>query len=251
MATKAQICNFIKLIAPDVQKAYKTLGKVKPSVCIGMACVESGAGTSKLMSKHNALWGQKVGSGKTATKYWGGDFFVAKTKEEYKVGEHTVIKDAFRSYDSILQGALNYYELLNSSLYKRVQADADPETQMKQIKECGYMTSSTEVASVLRYIETYSLTDYDNVDGTPAPKPKEDTVACPYEYPAIELRFTMVGKEVKWLQWQLGRCGYDLKVDGIFGSKTLAAVKDFQKKSGLKVDGIAGKRTKAALKLSK
>ena len=32
MATKAQICNFIKLIAPDVQKAYKALGKVKPSV---------------------------------------------------------------------------------------------------------------------------------------------------------------------------------------------------------------------------
>ena len=75
MASKAQICNFIKLIAPDVQKAYKTLGKVKPSVCIGMACVESGAGTSKIMSEHHALWGQKVGTGKTATKYWKGDFF--------------------------------------------------------------------------------------------------------------------------------------------------------------------------------
>ena len=114
MATNAQIKEFIEKIAPDVQKAYKTLGKVKPSVCIGMACVESGAGTSALMSSHNALWGQKVGTGRTATKYWGGKFYVAKTKEEYTVGQHTIIRDAFRSYDSVFQGACNYYELLNT-----------------------------------------------------------------------------------------------------------------------------------------
>ena len=81
MASYAQISRFIKEIAPDVQKAYKTLGKVKPSVCIGMACVESGAGTSQLMYSHHALWGQKVGSGKTATKYWDKTFFVAKPRK--------------------------------------------------------------------------------------------------------------------------------------------------------------------------
>ena len=244
MATKAQICNFIKLIAPDVQKAYKTLGKVKPSVCIGMACVESGAGTSKLMSSHNALWGQKVGSGKTATKYWGGRFYVAKTKEEYTVGQHTVIKDAFRSYDSVLQGALNYYELLNTSLYKKVLADSDYESQMRQIKECGYMTSSTEVNSVLKYIRDYNLTQY---DGEASPDPV-DMGACPYEYPAITIKYTMQGSEVKWLQWMLNRHGYNLQIDGIFGPKTLEAVKDFQKKHDLVVDGLVGKKTKAALK---
>lgn len=244
MATKAQICNFIKLIAPDVQKAYKTLGKVKPSVCIGMACVESGAGTSKLMSSHNALWGQKVGSGKTATKYWSGRFYVAKTKEEYTVGQHTVIKDAFRSYDSVLQGALNYYELLNTSLYKKVLADSDYESQMRQIKECGYMTSSTEVNSVLKYIRDYNLTQY---DGEASPDPVNMGV-CPYEYPAITIKYTMQGSEVKWLQWMLKRHGYNLQIDGIFGPKTLKAVKDFQKKHDLVVDGLVGKKTKAALK---
>lgn len=246
MATKAQICNFIKLIAPDVQKAYKTLGKVKPSVCIGMACVESGAGTSKLMSSHNALWGQKVGSGKTATKYWGGKFFVARTKEEYTVGQHTVIKDAFRSYDSVLQGALNYYELLNTSLYKKVLAGSSPAEQMRQIKECGYMTSSTEVNSVLSYIEKYNLTQYDDAE---APNvPKVDMGACPYEYPAITIKYTMQGSEVKWLQWMLNRHGYNLQIDGIYGPKTLEAVKDFQKNHNLVVDSLVGKKTKAALK---
>ncbi len=251
MATKAQIYNFIKLIAPEVQKAYQKLGKVKPSVCIGMACVESGAGTSKLMTSHNALWGQKVGTGKTATKYWGGKFFVAKTKEEYKVGEHTVIKDAFRSYDSIFQGALNYYELLNTSLYKKVLADSDPAEQMAQIKACGYMTSSTEVSSVLSYINKYNLTQYDYMEdllGEATLTEPVDMGVCPYEYPAISLMYTMQGKEVKWLQWQLNRHGYKLLEDGIFGPKTLEAVKDFQKKQGLVVDGIVGNKTKAALK---
>lgn len=244
MATKAQICNFIKLIAPDVQKAYKTLGKVKPSVCIGMACVESGAGTSKLMSKHNALWGQKVGSGKTAIKYWGGKFFVARTKEEYTVGQHTVIKDAFRSYDSVLQGALNYYELLNTSLYKKVLAGSSPAEQMRQIKECGYMTSSTEVNSVLNYIDKYNLAQYDKE----ASHDPVDTGVCPYEYPAITIKYTMQGNEVKWLQWMLNRHGYNLKVDGVYGRKTLDAVKGFQKSHNLVVDSLAGKKTKNVLK---
>ena len=36
-------------------------------------------------------------------------------------------------------------------------------------------------------------------------------------------------------------------IDGIYGSKTLSAVKSFQKKNGLKVDGIAGTQTLNAM----
>ena len=35
-----------------------------PGICIGMACIESAYGTSKIMRNHNAFLGQKVGSGK-------------------------------------------------------------------------------------------------------------------------------------------------------------------------------------------
>lgn len=56
------------------------------------------------------------------------------------------------------------------------------------------------------------------------------------------------GDEVKQIQEKLKRWGYYTgSVDGIYGSKTLAAVKSFQRKNGLTVDGIAGEKTLAAM----
>lgn len=62
------------------------------------------------------------------------------------------------------------------------------------------------------------------------------------------------GSDVRELQTKLNSLGYDCgKVDGIFGTKTLAAVKRFQQKYKLAVDGIVGKNTykKLAEALSK
>ena len=160
MASATQIATFIEQIAPCAQYAYKLLGKVKPSVCIGMACCECAYGTAGSVKYHSYL-GHKVGSGKTATKYWNGTFVKLKTKEEYTVGTHTVIVDAFRTYESMQQCVLNFYELLNTSVYSKVKADADYRTQMAQIKACAYMTSSTEVNTVISIIEKYNLTKYD------------------------------------------------------------------------------------------
>ena len=56
------------------------------------------------------------------------------------------------------------------------------------------------------------------------------------------------GEEVRQIQTKLKRWGYyNGSVDGIYGSKTLAAVKSFQKKNGLTVDGIAGTKTLNAM----
>lgn len=54
--------------------------------------------------------------------------------------------------------------------------------------------------------------------------------------------------EVKQIQTKLKRWGYySGEIDGIYGSKTLAAVKWFQSKNGLTVDGIAGTKTLQAM----
>mgnify|MGYP000357477552 CR=1 FL=1 len=56
------------------------------------------------------------------------------------------------------------------------------------------------------------------------------------------------GDEVRQIQTKLKRWGYySGNVDGIYGSKTLAAVKWFQSKNGLTADGIAGKKTLEAM----
>jgi murein DD-endopeptidase MepM/ murein hydrolase activator NlpD len=57
--------------------------------------------------------------------------------------------------------------------------------------------------------------------------------------------------EVVDLQKLLNNAGYKLVEDGVLGSATTEAVKDFQKKNKLVVDGIAGEKTLAALKAVK
>ena len=177
---KEQALEFIDMLAPIAQKAFTNIGKILPSICIAMAIVESNCGQSSIMKKNNALLGQKVGTGKTAKKYWSGKFFVSRTKEEYTVGTHTIIKSAFRAYDSVEQCVFNYYELLNTSLYKKVVSNVDYKTQMQQIKDCGYMTSSTEVNSVISIIEKYNLTIYDTKNDSENSIEKEINSATVY-----------------------------------------------------------------------
>ena len=55
------------------------------------------------------------------------------------------------------------------------------------------------------------------------------------------------GSDVTELQKLLNQNGYSLAEDGIFGTKTQDAVKDYQKKSGLSVDGIVGTNTWGSL----
>lgn len=82
--------------------------------------------------------------------------------------------------------------------------------------------------------------------------------ACPGKnYPfeeivkEVEIVFLKIGsrgEEVKKLQESLNKLGFNCgTADGIFGPKTEAAVKAFQKANGLAVDGIVGPATQAKL----
>lgn len=177
--------EFIKKIAPYAQEAYQKLGKIHPSVCIGMGAVESGWGRH---APGNNYFGLKCGSGKTARTYWNGSGTVRGTSEYY--GTYTNIRDKFRNYTSMRQSVFNYYEMLNTSLYAGVKANVSYQTQMQQIKACGYMTSPTEVNSVLRIIKNYNLTQYDNVRGGSSAKGYVQT---------SQQDMTIIDKAVKWL----------------------------------------------------
>lgn len=63
-----------------------------------------------------------------------------------------------------------------------------------------------------------------------------------------DIKYGAKGQDVRELQGRLQYLGYyHGKIDGDFGSQTLAAVKWFQSEFGLKVDGIAGPKTKTKL----
>jgi N-acetylmuramoyl-L-alanine amidase len=62
------------------------------------------------------------------------------------------------------------------------------------------------------------------------------------------LKLHMQGYDVQQLQKDLNYLGYQAgTVDGIFGSQTLKAVKEFQSRNGLSVDGIVGRQTALAI----
>ncbi len=65
---------------------------------------------------------------------------------------------------------------------------------------------------------------------------------------AVTYQKGSTGSTVTTIQTKLSRWGYySGKVDGIYGSKTVEAVKYFQRKNGLSVDGKCGPKTLAAL----
>lgn len=62
-----------------------------------------------------------------------------------------------------------------------------------------------------------------------------------------DLQWGSKGEDVQDLQRRLVALGYVVQVDGIFGSRTRAAVIRFQQDNGLAADGIVGPKTRAAL----
>lgn len=75
--------------------------------------------------------------------------------------------------------------------------------------------------------------------------------ACPYAEIPINVKKGSKGNSVRWVQWQLLRCGYDIGdtgIDGDCGTNTAAAIGRFQSANGLAADCICGKDTRAKLK---
>jgi chitosanase len=60
---------------------------------------------------------------------------------------------------------------------------------------------------------------------------------------------TMTGDDVRALQRALVAVGIDVSVDGVFGTRTDAAVRRFQMQQNLPADGVVGPRTRSALGL--
>lgn len=152
--------EFVEQIAKCVKKYAYVYGIEVHSPIIAQAILESGWGKSSLASKYHNYFGLKCGSS------WKGKSVNMATKEEYKVGTLTNIRDNFRVYDSMEAGVKGYFDFINTSRYANLKGVKSPEEYVKRIKADGYATSSKYVDNIMRVIRDNKLTRFDgNGDG--------------------------------------------------------------------------------------
>lgn len=219
--------DFIKSIGPLIVTEAKKRGYHVASPIIAQACCESNYGASGLSSsRYHNYFGLKCGS------YWKGRSVNLKTKEEYN-SQLVSIRDNFRVYSSMAEGVKGYFDFISTKRYANLKEATTPQQYLEYIKADGYATSSSYVATCMKYVTLHNLTSYDWEN------PSVDPTVNPYPVPTRLLKRGCRGDDVKWLQWELLKRQYSVgNIDGIYGVKTESAVKGFQTEK--LVDGIVG-----------
>lgn len=152
--------TFIQKVAEKVGKYAPLYGISVHSPIIAQAIIESGWGKSGLASKYHNYFGLKCGSS------WKGKSVNMTTKEEYKVGTITNIRDNFRVFDDFDDGIRGYFEFINTRRYANLKGIKNPEEYVRRLKADGYATSSKYVDNIMRVVHDNKLTRFDgNGDG--------------------------------------------------------------------------------------
>ena len=147
--------TFIQKVAEKVGKYAPLYGICVHSPIIAQAIIESGWGKSGLASKYHNYFGLKCGSS------WKGGSVNMATKEEYKPGVVTNIRDNFRTYEDFDAGIRGYFEFINTRRYANLKGVKNPEEYLRRIKADGYATSSKYVDNIMRVIRDNKLTRFD------------------------------------------------------------------------------------------
>lgn len=152
--------TFIQKVAEKVRKYAPLYGICVHSPIIAQAIIESGWGKSGLASKYHNYFGLKCGSS------WKGGSVNMATKEEYKPGVVTNIRDNFRTYEDFDDGIRGYFEFINTRRYANLKGVKNPREYCEKLKSDGYATSSAYVDTLMIVIQKNNLTRFDgNGDG--------------------------------------------------------------------------------------
>lgn len=184
MATTAQINEFIETlgnlaVSESNRRIAAGQGFVLPSVCIAQSALETGWGTSGLMTRANAYFGIKAGGS------WTGKVYSAATWEVLE-GSTVNITANFRAYDSLADSVKDYYDLIgNSSRYSNALSFGTNTGAWKTPKECitaiwsgGYATDTLYVEKIMSTITARKLTQYDaRIDGVTITNPDAGNIA--------------------------------------------------------------------------
>lgn len=108
-----------------------------------------------------------------------------------------------------------------------------------------------EKRKVANWILIYLKKETTSTTPTTPTATNQTTKTCPYKEPTTLIKNGSRGEGAKWVQWHLNAVlNAGLVVDGIFGAKSVAALKTFQKANKLVVDGLCGVKSREVLKKS-
>lgn len=153
-----QVIDFVSKIGPIIVSEGSKRGYHIFSTVIAQAIIESRYGQSTLASKYCNYFGLKSG---TSWVLKGKPSIVLKTKEEYKPGTLTTIKDAFRVYPDMEAGVAGYYDFISTKRYANLKEAVTYVQYAQFLKADGYATSSTYVNTLVNTVQQYGLTAYD------------------------------------------------------------------------------------------
>lgn len=139
------------------------------SVTAAQAILESGWMESSL-ARHNNLFGIKATANTVAWEgsTWTGTSVDMQTGEEYSPGQITTITAGFRTYPSIWASVKDHSSYLanamkgSSKRYPGVAGCRDPRTCFQLIKDGGYATDSRYAEKLMRIVDCYDLTRFDD-----------------------------------------------------------------------------------------
>ena len=152
--------NFIKKIAPMVQKVFCDSRGVNPSVVIAQAILESGYGTSHLAKNNNIFGLNNYHDGYLINA---GSIMVEVPQE--KDGLVYYQKEEMAKFDNLMDCIKSLKKWYTRSKYIEPlrEAGTDSTKQITAIKNCGYATDSGYVAKIVRIISDWNLKQYDVV----------------------------------------------------------------------------------------
>lgn len=150
--------DFIKQIAPLVQKYAPEYGIAVCSPIIAQGILESGHGTSDKVQLGQNYFGLKWRNNRCAIS---NDYFEAKSKEQNKDGSYQEITTRWCKFRSMEECVIGYFQWLNISNYANLKGVTDPEQYLINIKADGYATSHDYVQNLMSVIQKYNLTQYD------------------------------------------------------------------------------------------
>ncbi|WP_405112410.1 glucosaminidase domain-containing protein [Paenibacillus sp. FSL K6-1217] len=148
------ISKMVSFAVADMQRS-----RIPASLTIAQAALESGWGTSSLTVKANNLFGIK-GSGPAGSMPF-------KTTE-YRNGQAVQISAPFRSYHNWGESVADHSALItegvswNRQLYSKA-IGVDGKTAAREMAAAGYATDPDYAAKLIRIMNSYNLTQYDEV----------------------------------------------------------------------------------------